>query len=404
MDRETPITAKTDQEREPGEIVSEPASASDHGDPETTVDTTKDESNEDFSWDERTIFLELPLSSKVDPIAAPLPTQYFEDIMIPPAFDAKSLKSRYITPRNVDDFAQSIRETRDWQVMQHHPIFLDPTEIRLEKLDDYNRAIQKDLNIRSSRRDRSGNSHDTGRHRFNNPKGSGRHQGKHQDSHYKADQKKRRWNDSHDDAEDFKSERRHRDSPYDDPFNKRLKLTSPPEPGELVESDSQQPPYTPSKAPAVPMDDAKWTPGARETLDSQSRPESLNNNKTNGSNQETVAQRINLSLPDSQDKVDAQPSTPSGQPIDIPQPYSRPSSRQSFRSVKRSRPASRRSSFGSDISESQGSPLDPIERELLGLGRPSTSGTDSGEESTKRQLSDATPKFKRRQPMLEAYS
>ncbi|KAI1656762.1 hypothetical protein F4813DRAFT_363252 [Daldinia decipiens] len=403
LDRETPITAKTDQEPEPGEIVSEPASASDHGDPETTVDTTKDESNEDFTWDERTIFLELPLSSKVDPIAAPLPAQYFEDIMIPPAFDAKALKSRYITPRNVDDFAQSIRETRDWQVMQHHPMFLDPTEIRLEKLDDYNKAIQKDLNIKGSRRDRSGNSNDTGRHRFNNSKGPGRHQGKYQDSHYKSDQKKRRWTDFHDDTDDFKSERRHRDYPYDDPSNKRLKFTSPPEPGELVEADSQQPPYTPSKAPVVPTDDAKWTQGPKETLDSQSRLESLDN-RTNGSNQETVAQHINLSLPDDRDKANARPSTPLGQTVDIPQPHSRPSSRQSSRSVNRSRPASRRSSFGTDISESQGSPLDPIERELLGLGRPSTSGTDSGGESTKRQLSDTTPKFKRRQPTLEAYS
>ncbi|OTA69101.1 hypothetical protein K449DRAFT_85531 [Hypoxylon sp. EC38] len=140
LGRETPTTVKTDQEREPGEIVSEPTSASEHGDAEAALSVTLDKSDDEFNWDERTIFLEPPASSKVDPIAAPLPTHYSEDVMIPPAFDAKSLRSRYITPRNVDDFAQSIRETRDWQVIQHHPAFLDPAVICLAKLDEYDRV------------------------------------------------------------------------------------------------------------------------------------------------------------------------------------------------------------------------------------------------------------------------
>ncbi|OTB13929.1 hypothetical protein K445DRAFT_13301 [Daldinia sp. EC12] len=400
--RETPVATKTDQEREPGEIVSEPTSASDHVHPDSAFDTTKDESNEDLSWDERTIFLELPPSSKVDPIAAPLPTQYFEDIMIPPAFDAKALKSRYITPRNIDDFAQSIRETRDWQIMKHHPLFLDPTEIHLEKLDDYNKAVDKDIHSRVNRRDHARNTHDMAKHRLGNSKGSSRHQGKNQDSRYKVDTKKRRWDNFHD-TDDFRWKRRSRDSPYDDPLNKRLKPASPPEPGEVVEADSAQSLYALTRAPIIDTNAANWAPGPREALDSKSQPDTVDN-KSNGPSQERTADRIDLSLPDGQDNANTRPSTPSGQPADTPQEHSRPSSRQSFKGVNRSRAGSRRSSFGSDMSGSQGSSLDPIERELLGMGRPSTSGTDSGEESTKRQLSGAIPRFKRRQPMVEAYS
>ncbi|KAI1804181.1 hypothetical protein F4811DRAFT_302258 [Daldinia bambusicola] len=403
LGRETPAAVKTDQEREPGEIVSEPTSASDHVDPESAFDTTKDENNEDLSWDERTIFLELPLSSKVDPIAAPLPTQYFEDVMIPPAFDAKALKSRYITPRNIDDFAQSIRETRDWQIMKHHPLFLDPTEIRLEKLNDYNRAIDKDMHSRVNRRDHSRNMHDTTKHRLGNPKGSSRHQGKHQDSRYKMDTKKRTWEHFDEDRNDFGWKKRTRDSPYDDAFKKRLKPASPPEPGEVVEADSEQSIHTLPRESLVGPDAAKWASGSKEPLDSQSRSETVDN-KNNESSQETVAERTNLSLKDSQDIANTRSSTLSGQPADIPQTYSRSPSRQSFKEVNGSRAGSRRSSFGSDMSGSQGSSLDPIERELLGMGRPSSSGTDSGAESTKRHLSDAAPRFKRRQPMLEAYS
>ncbi|KAI0834109.1 hypothetical protein F5Y06DRAFT_279885 [Hypoxylon sp. FL0890] len=399
--RETPITVKTDQEREPGEIVSEPTSASEHGDAETALSETLDKSDEEFTWDERTIFLEPSTSSKVDPIAAPLPTHYSEDVMIPPAFDAKSLKSRYITPRNVDDFAQSIRETRDWQVIQHHPAFLDPAVICLEKLDDYDRAIQKDIAIRNSRRDRSGNSHDTGRYRYANSKGPGRHHGKNQDPRYKTDQRKRRWNDFHGEADNFSTEKRHRDFPYDDSYNKRLKPTSP-EPGEVIEGDSpEEPPYEPPspEIPAISNDDSKWHTDSGVNNNATPHPSSVHKGST-GSAQETKKQ-LNALPEYDQDKFKTRLSPPLEQPGNIPTSHNRPSSRHSSLGP-RDNPNSRRSSFSSQVS--QGSSLDDIERELLGLGGPEPNGSDSEGDSPKRQPNGVTRKFKRRQPMVEAYS
>lgn len=396
------MTVKTDQEREPGEIVSEPTSASEHGDAEAALSVVLDKSDDEFSWDERTIFLDPPASSKVDPIAAPLPTHYSEDVMIPPAFDAKSLKSRYITPRNVDDFAQSIRETRDWQVIQHHPAFLDPAVICLEKLDEYDRVIQKDMAIRISRRDRSGNSHDAGKYRYGNSKGPGRHHGKNQELRYKSDQKKRRWNDFRGEVDDSRTEKRHRDFQYDDPYKKRLRPTSP-EPGEVIEGDSsEETPYEPP-SPEIPVnsnDDPKWHANSRLNNDVIPHPSVVNKESTE-STRETANKQLNALPKDDQDKSKSRLSPPPERLADISELRNRPSSRHDFRSSRAST-NSRRSSLASQIS--QGSSLDDIERELLGLGGPSPNNSDDEGGSLKRRPNGVTPKFKRRQPMVEAYS
>ncbi|KAI1393997.1 uncharacterized protein F4822DRAFT_33359 [Hypoxylon trugodes] len=384
LDRKAQLTVKTDEDREPGEIVSEPTSASDRGNLDIASNATLKNNDEEFDWDEQTIFLELPLESKVDPIAAPLPTNYSEEVMIPPAFDAKSLKSRFISPRNIDDFAQGIRETRDWQIMQHHPAFLDVVEIRLEKLDDYERAIQKDIAMRNSRRDRGNNSHDVGRHRHGNAKGPGRHHGK--------DQKKRRWNEIHGDADDFRMEKRHRDFPYDDGFNKRLKPMSP-EPGEVIETESQESSYEPSRTPILPVGGLKEAPELKENKNSN--PQTPGPNYSSGErDHETTDHQPNTLPVDDQGRPKSRLPTPSDQPVDTTPSYDRPPSRQSSRS--------RRSSIGSQVS--QASSLDPIERELLGMGRPSNGTSDAGDESPKRPVNDKTAKLKRRQPRLEAYS
>ncbi|KAI1104070.1 hypothetical protein F4804DRAFT_205798 [Jackrogersella minutella] len=400
LDRETPVTVKTDQEREPGEIVSEPTSASDHGDLEASLATALDNNDDEFSWDEQTIFLEPP-SSKVDPIAAPLPTQYSEEVMIPPAFDARALKSRYITSSNVDDFAQSIRETRDWQVLQHHPAFLDPIEICLVKLHDYERAVRKDKSGRNGRRDRSGNSHDLGRHRYSNLKGLGRHHGKNQDPRYMTDQRKRRWNDFHGDGDDHRTQRRYRDFAYDDSLNKRLKPTSP-EPGEVIEDDSQESPYEPPEAPTIPKDNHKSAQGTGGISISPLQTPGVKS-RSNGPGQDTKYQGANTVLQDGRDKFSPRLATPLARSADVFQSYHRPSSRQRSRSPRRSGRNSRRSSIASQIS--QGSELDSIERELLGMGGPSPSSSDSEGKSQKRRLNGSAPKIKkRRQPMVEAYS
>lgn len=399
LDHGTPTFAKGDQDREPGEIVSEPTSASDRDDSEAALSTTLDKESEDSSWDERTIFMDPPSTVKVDPIAAPLPTQYSEDVMIPPAFDAKAIKSRYITPRNVDDFAQSARETRDWQVMQHHPVFLDPEEICIEKLGDYDRAIEKDTAFRSNRRDRVNNLHDPGRQR------SGRHNGKNRDPRYRSDQKKRRWNESHDDADSYRFENRYGDFPYDESFSKRFKATSP-EPGEVVDADADEPPYEPLYEPSqalTPSRLSRWAPEREINKDIISHAPSVKSKSVEPS-QDITNQRPNIIQPNDQDKYHTRSPTPPALPRGVPRPLSRPPSRPISRDSHRNRPISRRSSFASNMSGSQGSSLDAIDRELLGMGRPSNSGSDSEAESPKRRLNGTTPKFKRRQPMVEAYS
>ncbi|KAI2467171.1 hypothetical protein F4781DRAFT_325001 [Annulohypoxylon bovei var. microspora] len=396
LDRETPITVKIDQEREPGEIVSEPTSVSEHGDPENALSAVLDKDDEDSSWDEQTVFQEPPSAIKVDPIAAPLPTDYSEDVMIPPAFDAKALKSRFITPRNVDDFAQSVRETRDWQVMQYHPVFLDPAEIRLDKLDDYYRAAQKDI-FRHNHRDRSENPHGVGKHRYGSSKGQARQHGKNHDSRYKPDQRKRRWDDFHGETDECRIERHHRHFPHDDTLNKRLKPTSP-EPGEVIEDDSQEPPYEPPEAPTVTTDNHEWAPELGVTKDTLSRDLSVNY-RSNGSSEETINQW------DDQGKSNnTHLSTPPTLTADTFPPYDRPSSRQSSASFHPKSPHSRRSSIGSQNSGSGGSDLDSIERELLGIDQPSDSGSDTEGRSPRQRLNDLTPKRKRRQPMVAAYS
>lgn len=400
LDRETPITIKTDQDREPGEIVSEPTSASVHGDADTAADTIINQGDEEFDWDERTIFLEPPSSGKVDPIAAPLPALYSEDVMIPPAFDAKALKSRYITPRNVDDFAQSVRETRDWHFVQYHPAFLDITEIHPGKLDDYEKA-SRDASMRNNRRDRSNNSHDVSKHRYGNSKGLGRHYGKNQEHRYKPDQKKRRWDEFHSNGNNSGVDNRSRSFPYHDSHNKRIKTTSP-EPGEVIES-GQETPYEPSNPPAISIDDQK--PAAKPDDIHNSKPSSPSAHYgSDGLNQGTRSQRPNSLSVDDQNRLNAQSPVPHEEPARSPRSYSRPPSRQNNGSIHKGRSSSRRSSFGSKVSEPPGSPLDSIERELLGLERPPSSGSNAEEDSPKRRFKDATPKFKRRQPMLDAYS
>ncbi|OTB06259.1 hypothetical protein M426DRAFT_9747 [Hypoxylon sp. CI-4A] len=402
LDRGTPLTVKTDQEREPGEIVSDPSSASDHGAPEPGAGATVPESEEDPDWDERTIFLEIPLPDKVDAIAAPLPTQYSEDVMIPPAFDAKGLKSRYITPRNLDDFAQSIRETREWQVMQHHPAFLDPFEICLEMLVDYDKAIQRESSIRNSRRDRSSNFHDAGRNRHSNSKGFGRHPGRNQEPRFKQDHGKRRWDEFHGDMDSSKTENRYRDSSRDGAYTKRIKPLSP-EPGEVVEDEEEspyEPPYEPSALPLPPRDGPKADP--ESVLVKDTKIQSPDHSNRDGSvSSEVINRQSNISPPVDQNRNHGLSPMPKTQPVDITTSHNRPPSSQSSRSPQRHYPNSRRSSIASEVSHAS---LDSIERELLGLGGHSSNNDDSEDEIPKEPLKKLKAKVKRRQPTVAAFS
>ncbi|KAI0013020.1 hypothetical protein F4779DRAFT_565164 [Xylariaceae sp. FL0662B] len=414
LDLGGPTGTKAPQDPEPGEIVSQENSGSDRGDIESTSGTNANKDDEDFDWDLQTIFKEPPSNYKVDAIAAPLPTQYTDEVIIPPAFGANALKSKYINPNNVDDFALSIRDTKEWQIMRYHPAFLDPMEICLEALDTYDRVIRMERPFKNNRRDHHNNAHNFDRHRYGNPHGnshgnsfnssygSGRFHGKNRDFHHRPNQNKRKWDEPHHNKDSYRTEKQYPNLPYDEPNVKKRKAT-PLEDGEVVETSLREPHNKRSRTPIAQVDDPERASEAGEVVEKPKPPVLNQSNGNSTSNNEAQRQRGTSLSVSTKDEADSQPRHPSPLP-GIPLPYSRPSSRRSSKSFHRSRPGSRRSSFGGPMSE-PGSPLDSIDRELLGMGRPSTSGSDTGNESPKRQFDNVTPKFKRRQPKgLEAYS
>ncbi|TGJ85415.1 hypothetical protein E0Z10_g3373 [Xylaria hypoxylon] len=96
---------------------------------------------EELSWEEEMIFQELPGKITRDLIREPLPAVWTDDPIMPPKYDKETITSKYINPTNVDDFALSVRETKAWQVMQYHPAFLHHTDVRVEKLWDYEKVL-----------------------------------------------------------------------------------------------------------------------------------------------------------------------------------------------------------------------------------------------------------------------
>ncbi|KAI1432218.1 hypothetical protein GGR50DRAFT_621997 [Xylaria sp. CBS 124048] len=96
---------------------------------------------EDFRWEEEMIFKELPIEMTRDLIREPLPAEWTGEPIMPPKYDKETITSKYVTLLNVDEFALTVRETEAWRVMQHHPVFLPPTEIRIEKLREYEKAV-----------------------------------------------------------------------------------------------------------------------------------------------------------------------------------------------------------------------------------------------------------------------
>lgn len=75
---------------------------------------------DDFAWDEKTIFTEPTRVSSPIPLAA------------------RALSAEC----NVDDFAQSIRDTKEWSFMQYHPAMLEPGNSHLNMLDKYKSALE----------------------------------------------------------------------------------------------------------------------------------------------------------------------------------------------------------------------------------------------------------------------
>ncbi|KAH8681092.1 hypothetical protein BX600DRAFT_12105 [Xylariales sp. PMI_506] len=196
----------------------------------------------EFAWDFQKIFAEVSAEHKGDPIGEPLPSEYTEKIMLPPAFDATGIKSKHITSSNLDDFALSVRDGNQWAKYRQHPTFLDPLKITPPHLETYYKSISKGQGSRNDRRDRLGPPPHAGKfHRDHIKNREQRSHRNHGDIDNQASsQRKRKWD-----------ERAHLVNPnYNGPHKipsrpenssgqafKANRLLSP-EPGELSETSS----------------------------------------------------------------------------------------------------------------------------------------------------------------------
>ncbi|KAI1856815.1 hypothetical protein JX265_011456 [Neoarthrinium moseri] len=430
--------------------------------------------DEDFQWELEKAFAEAPSDHKADAIAEPLPGDYSEDILLPPAFDAKCVKSKYATSANLDDFALSIRDTNQWSKYRQHPAFLEPSEVSLQSLDAYIKSIKS----HGTRNDRRGRNQARQReHRDHIDR----------DQRSSGNQRKRKWADQqHPINKPDHGLTSHSPFAQVDHYRHPAKETSP-EPGEISDSAPQAfedfPPHI-TTIPPTDIDFPRWadsretishydlskprpprevrdyheldryhrssdsrmyrngdaynsepslrfersrSPGSRDRWARDSSPGYRQDYTRHGSRGATassgepardlIQERVDAMFPvPSSDYIQQKVTEFHGRsrdrsPSPHPRPARRPSSRRHSkasgtgdRPESRHGPSSRRSSIGNNSQiESVGSPLTPLEAELLGLA--GASDDESGNKSPKRQEDTHPPKFKRKRAKVDsAYS
>ncbi|RYO73903.1 hypothetical protein DL764_011035 [Monosporascus ibericus] len=104
-----------------------------------------DASDDDLDWDHEKIFQEPSPSTNAHPlipIAIPLPTEWVDKFPHPHLSDAVAIESKYITIDNVDDFSQSIRDTKEWAYMQYHPGLLEACDSHPSAIYKYQSALE----------------------------------------------------------------------------------------------------------------------------------------------------------------------------------------------------------------------------------------------------------------------
>ncbi|KAK7998293.1 elongator complex protein 4 [Apiospora arundinis] len=441
---------------------------------------------EGFRHDEQTIFNEFEAANKGDPIAEPLPAEWTDGIMLPPPYNAPSVKSAYITPENKDDFALGVRDTEQWAQYRHHIAFQDPKNITIESIDIYLAQIKK-LQERPEKRNRAGQHANSQRAK---PQNRDHHQGQHnhKDQNRKPDNRKRRWEDyqgeigagaSRHDPTDALSNYNHG---YD---SKRSKQMSP-EPGEVSDSGSvhgggivdvnKRPAaaesawtgWTRGPADIAPPRDhplpdrptaveTPWYPEAASAhYQAQPPPRRYHTEGTSldeDMGEITVTMATNIETPpESRKESRGRSRSPSARrhfsgrphsPLGVSSPHqdgtpnSKPrmrndsvvsssagpeggrsrevlpsSEKQPYQQRRESsvsrvagRPGSRQSTPGNASEpESPGSPLTPLEAELLGLVGPDSSDSDTGAKSPspKRKPQRRLPKMKKRRAQVDA--
>ncbi|KAI1281127.1 hypothetical protein F5Y07DRAFT_319628 [Xylaria sp. FL0933] len=353
---------------------------------------------EDFSWEEETIFKELPAKITKDLIRDPLPAEWTDEPMMPPKYGKETITSRYINPTNVDDFALSVRETKEWQVMQFHPAFLAPTDVRIERLWDYEKAINPGSAYNKQSR-QSTNSVSGGRQRvkswssktrvrqtrYSQPHGRDYLSSDDQLDRFRPGLTKRIWDQtSYRDSEEPEGE--------SEASGKKPKRLSP-EPGEVSESDDQE--LTTINKSTSPSWEDEYHYGRQRYQNG--RTNSLHKSRVKLPSVESAREARRLS-----------PQSPATPPPPSNQNSRSPSRASNTRSPHggRTRLPSRRSS-GSHPSQpcsrrsSVGSPLTPNERELLGM-RPYSSDSDTERDSPIPQTNGTPSRPRQRAAKLHA--
>ncbi|KUI68651.1 hypothetical protein VM1G_03808 [Cytospora mali] len=78
--------------------------------------------DEEFAWDLENAFVEVE-TKPADPVGKPLDKDWNDDPTIPPAYNAKCIKSAFYDPENPDAFNLSVRNSKQWATVKRDPIF-----------------------------------------------------------------------------------------------------------------------------------------------------------------------------------------------------------------------------------------------------------------------------------------
>lgn len=90
-----------------------------------TVDESvskEDQFDADTLWDFEKAFIELD-TKPADSVGKPLAAEWNDDPTIPPAYNAKCIKTEYYDPNNPDAFLASVRDTKYWPALKRDPVF-----------------------------------------------------------------------------------------------------------------------------------------------------------------------------------------------------------------------------------------------------------------------------------------
>ncbi|PSR75170.1 hypothetical protein BD289DRAFT_487219 [Coniella lustricola] len=91
-------------------------------DVEEVVGDEVDSPEQEFDWDLAKAFVELE-TKPADPVGKPLAAEWNDDPTIPPAYNAKCIKTVFYDSNNPDAFLASVRDTKYWTEIQRDPVF-----------------------------------------------------------------------------------------------------------------------------------------------------------------------------------------------------------------------------------------------------------------------------------------